>query len=406
MAGKRDSGGPLRRLRSLLSGLGVCCVGAGLLTLMSCGGSSNSSGPLVPLPNGQIGSLNYANGSLANCFVSDLAACSSTNYLGANPISALAAATISSANYLYWGDSAGNIDSASIPTNLTTYPSPVVCANTTATSGYKIRSLAVVPAASGPLLYATAQGVYSLPLLSSSGQCTNSSTAGTLISGTSNIPMSLAYNGSTNLVIGVTSSFQSYSCTTSSPICISHGKLTGLQDTSPQITAIASDPNYAIVYLLAIGTNNNRIYAYQVNSNGSLSYLTNYTGPELSSPQGLTLFQGNTGTQNYCTTGPCTFLDVTNTTNTTITQYVLTYSYSGTTPNGVSINQFNLAYYNCDLIAPKAIAAIPLMDPTTKLLNTPNVFVGEAGTQAGPCLGILSTGTYGNNVTAYTVNSE
>jgi hypothetical protein len=175
-------------------------------------------------------------------------------------------------------------------------------------------------------------------------------------------------------------------------------------DTSPQITAIASDPQYAIVYVLAIGVNTGRIYAYQVSSTGTLTYLTNYSGTELNAPSGLALFQGQKPTQNFCTIGPCTFMDVTNSGNTTITQYVLTYSYSGTTPNGVSINQFNNAYYNCDLVNPGPIAALPLPG-SSGTLNNPDVFVGERGLGTVPCLG-LTSGSFGNNITAYTVNNE
>ena len=176
-------------------------------------------------------------------------------------------------------------------------------------------------------------------------------------------------------------------------------------DTSPQITAIASDPQYAIVYVLAIGVNTGRIYAYQVSSTGTLTSLTNYSGTELNAPSGVALFNGNTMTQSFCTATPCTFMDVTNTGNTTITQYVVTYSYSGNTPNGVSINQFNNAYYNCDLVNPGPIAAIPLPASSGGPLNTPDVFVGERGPGTVPCLGLTSI-SFGNNITAYTVTNE
>ena len=377
----------------------ACCVGAGFLALVSCGGGSSSSGTPAPLPGSQTGSINYANTALANCFVSDTAACSTSP--GTNPISSLAAATINASNYLFWGDGAGNIESTSIPTTTTTLPSTLNnCFSPSL--GTKIRSLTVVSTATtGPLFYATTGGVSYIGLTGS--QCDHTKTATLTTITTSAF---LAFNSATSLVIGVTSTGLYYSCTsTATPTCTSQGTLPSLQDISPRITGIASDPSTSIVYLVSVGNTINRIYAYLVNSTGTLTYLTNYTGIELNSPAGITAFQGNTGTQSYCTTGPCTFLDVTNATNTTITQYVLNYSFSGSTPTGVAINQFNNAYFNCDLIAPTAIAAIPLPG-TSGSLNTPNVFVGEAGTQPGPCLGITSTGTYGNNVTAYTVEGE
>ena len=245
-------------------------------------------------------------------------------------------------------------------------------------------------------------GVYEGTLTPGTGACSSSS--GTLI--TSSYTGSLTYT--TGLVIGVTGGARYFSCSTgTSPSCsASPTPLPGLVDTSPRITAIASDPQYpTIVYVLAIGVNTGRIYAYQVGSGGTLTYLTNYSGTELNGPSGIALFEGKTGTQNFCTIGPCTFMDVTNAGNTTITQYVVTYSFSGNTPNGVSINQFNNAYYNCDLVNPGPIAAIPLPG-TSGTLNVPDVFVGERGMGTVPCLGLTSAGSFGNNITAYAVTNE
>ena len=368
------------------------------LLLASCGGSSNSSGPPPPLPNDQIGSISPTNNSLANCYISDTLACASAQTTGANPITALAAATIGSANFLYWGDGGGNISSTSpLPT---TPPSSTPSTCTSPSLSTKILSLAIVPSTSPPeLFYATSGGTYE-GALSSGGACPFSSSSGPL----ANAPAgSLAYKS--GFVIGVTGNAQYFVCTTvSSPTCANEGTLPGLVDTSPQITAIASDPQYAIVYVLAIGINTGRIYAYQVSSSGTLTYLSNYSGTELNAPSGVALFLGSNPTQNFCTIGSCTFMDVTNNGNTTITQYVVTYSFSGTTPNGVSINQFNNAYYNCDLVNPGPIAAIPL-PASSGTLNIPDVFVGEQGLGTVPCLGVTS-GSFGNNITAYTVKNE
>ena len=258
-----------------------------------------------------------------------------------------------------------------------------------------------MPSSTPPeLFYATSGGIYK-GALSSSGGCSSFTVSGPLANAPSG---ALAYKS--GFVIGVTGNAQYFVCTTvSSPICANEGTLPGLVDTSPQITAIASDPQYAIVYVLAIGVNTGRIYAYQVSSSGTLTSLTNYSGTELNAPSGVALFLGSNPTQNFCTIGSCTFMDVTNNGNTTITQYVVTYSFSGTTPNGVSINQFNNAYYNCDLVNPGPIAAIPL-PASSGTLNIPDVFVGEQGLGTVPCLGVTSGGSFGNNITAYTVKNE
>ena len=369
------------------------------LMVASCGGNSSSSGPPPPLPNDLTGSISPTNNTLANCYISDISACSS-NPTGTNPITALAAATIGSTNFLYWGDGGGDIYFYQNPTST---PPSLLSSNNCGSVSTKILSLAVVPSSSPPeLFYATSGGTFEASLPTTGG-CPTTSLPSTPLSNAG--AGSLAYNS--GFVIGVTGSAQYFSCTTAStPSCTSFGTLPGLVDTSPQITAIASDPQYAIVYVLAIGINTGRIYAYQVSSSGTLTYLTNYSGTELNAPSGLALFQGQKPTQNFCTIGPCTFMDVTNSGNTTITQYVLTYSYSGTTPNGVSINQFNNAYFNCDLVNPGPIAALPLPSSSSGTLNNPDVFVGERGLGTVPCLGVSQSGSFGNNITAYTVNNE
>ena len=381
-------------------------MGLGLLVLSACGGGSNSSGPPPPLPNGQTGSIVAAEPtSPANCYISDTAtvACSSTQIKGTNAITALAAATVGSTKVLYWGDNGRNIYYYSTPT-LTLPTSTNSC--TTATSS--ITSLAVVPSSSAPLLfYTTSGGIYEGTLTPSTGACQTTAFSAP-INSTSSMTGALAF--SNGLIVGVTPSATYFTCTTgSSPTCTSQGTLPGLVDTSPQITAIGADPQYSIVYVVAIGVNTSRIYFYQIGTNGVLTSIGNYTGTELINPSGIALFLGKTGTSNYCTIGPCTFMDVTNSGNTTVTQYVLTYTIPSTgTPTGVSVNQFNNAYYNCDLINPDAIAAFP--NTSSGTLNTPEVFVGENGissvSSSGPACFSLSSGSYGNNITAYTVKNE
>ena len=363
---------------------GAALLLAATLFLGGCSGNTNSSGPAAPLPTGQTGSIE-ATSNTGNCYVSDQqTVCSTTAPQGTTAITALTTLVSGSTNYLYLGDSAGNIYYATVSS--TTPPTPASCKTST-----KVLALA---ANSTALLYATSGGIASIP----SSSCSSSSTTLSLtITNTSG----LTYNTSAGEFVGVTSNAQYFTCSNTS--CTSPVTLPSLQDTSPNITAIASDPIQSIVYILSIGASTNRIYFYYVSGN-TLTYLGNYSGLELNYPSGVALFQGAYPTQNYCQTGPCTFMDVTNTGNSTITQYVVTYSGSGPSTS-VYVNQFNNAYFDCDLINSAAIASFPNYNQSTNHLPTPAVFVGEQGTSTAPCMGI-SSGTFGNNVTAYTVVGE
>ena len=366
---------------------GALLLLSGSLLLANCSGNSNSSGPAAPLPTGQTGSISAISANTGNCYISDANLCTTGSYKGANPITALATLVSGTTNYVYLGDGAGKIYYYD-PVTSTTPPTPTGCATTGST---KILALA---ASASTLLYATSGGLETF----TTPPCT---TGPTSISTTITNTSGLTYNTSTGEFIGVTSSNYYFTCSTTA--CTSPAVLPNLQDTSPNITAIASDPTLSIVYILSIGSSTNRIYYYYV-SGSTLTYLGNYSGIELNNPLGIALFQGYNPTQNYCTSGHCTFLDVTNTGNDTITQYVLTYSGSGA-QTSVSINQFNNAYFDCDMINSSAIAAFPTYG-SNNLLTQPNVFIGEQGTSYGPCLGLSSSTQYGNNVTAYTVVGE
>ena len=369
---------------------GAVLLLAAALFLGGCSGNTNSSGPAAPLPTGQTGSIEAANIASGNCYISDTSACSSSSsYTGTNSITALATLSSSGSNYLYLGDSAGGIYYATLtsttpPTSITTCLDPL--------AGTKILALA---ANSTVLLYATSGGISSItPTSWSSSTLEPITTSITNASG-------LTYNAPAGEFVGVTSNAYYFTCSSSGSPCQTPQRLPSLQDASPSITAIASDPTQSLVYVLAIGASTNRIYFYYVSGN-TLTYLGNYSGLELNYPSGVALFQGANPTQNFCTSAPCTFMDVTNTGNSTITQYVLTYSGSGA-QTSVSVNQFNNAYFDCDLIDSAAIAAFPNYG-SGNLLPTPDVFVGEQGLSSGPCMG--ATGTFGNNVTAYTVVGE
>ncbi|MGC8500530.1 MAG: hypothetical protein ACP5OS_05045 [Leptospirillia bacterium] len=358
---------------------------AGVLLLAACSGNTNSSGPAAPLPTGQTGSI-AALSNPGNCYISDPGTACSTPYKGTNSVTALATGVSGTTHTIYVGDSAGNLSAATVSS--TTPPTTI---QTCTAPGAKILAMA---SNGTTLLYATSGGI-------SSSSCTSTS-AGTNNSVTPSITTAsgLTYNASAGEFVGVTSNATSFTCTTAS--CTTPAPLSSLLDTSPNITAIASDPTQPIVYILSIGSSTNRIYSYYV-SGSTLTYLGNYSGTELNYPAGIALFQGANPTQNSCTSGSCTFMDVTNTGNATVTQYVLTYSGSGA-QTSVSINQFNNAYFDCDLINSAAIAAFPT--GTNNLLPQPDLFVGEQGTSYGSCMGTSSTLSYGNNVTAYTVTGE
>ena len=362
---------------------GAVLLLAATLFLGGCSGNTNSSGPAAPLPTGQIGSIEAVNLANGNCYVSDTASCSTNSSTGTSPITALATLVSSGTHYLYQGDGGGKIYYAQV--SGTALPSPTTC-SLSATS--PIQALAVSPTA---LIYSTSSGVYYNQIIP---PCTNSSPYSN-----SNITLTSGLAYAAGEFVGVTSNAQYFTCSTTS--CTSPTALPNLQDTNPNITAIATDPsNTSIVYILSQGSSTNRIYFYYV-SGSSLSYMGNYSGVELNYPSGIALFQGNNPTSNYCTTGSCTFMDVTNTGNSTITQYVLTYSGSGP-QTSVSVNQFNNAYFNCDLINSSAIAAFS----SAITYPNPSVFVGEQGKSTGPCFNITSGTTFGNNTTAYKIVGE
>ncbi len=299
----------------------------------------------------------------------------------------MAAVTYNSTNTLFLGDKNGNIYDATVTaTPTTTTP----CLSNAA--GSKILSLAVFPGTTpGPFFYATSGGVFSV------SSCSSSSTGSQTSVKTSAL---LTYSGASTTpeIVGMTTTGSYFTCT-ATPSCTTPTAIANLKGQT--VTAIASDPTYPVVY---VATSANGSYAIDIFSvsGTTLSYIGNYTGGELSAPTGIAALHGPNPAQNYCTqtTGGCNFLYIANAGDDAITQYVLTYSGPSNAPTGVSLNQFNAAYMGCDLFHPSSLAAIT--DPVT---GAPAVFMGEDGTSLGPCMGVAS-GTFGNNVTAYTARNE
>ncbi len=391
----RKAGAHFRKTTPLLLGV---LLGASFFSLAGCSSSSGFSGATTPLPTGQTGSLAALAAAPGNCYVSDSLPCSpSAASTGSKGITALATVTYGSSNALFLGDSNGDVYEAPVG-GASTLPSPSHCI--AAGSGSKILSLALIPTSTSPgtLFYATSSGVSTAAVTSSCGL-----TTGTPIT-TVTTPSLLAYNPSATVVIGATTAGTFFSCTiTPTPSCTSRGSLPNFPG-GATVKAIASDPQYAVVYVVTDSNGSDAISFYSVGSGGSsLTFIGSYTGSELNVPVAVSLFHGANPTQNTCTstTGGCNFMDVANGGNSSITQYVLTYSFSNGTPTGVSLTQFNAAYLECDIINPTSIAAIS--SPTS---GAPAVFAGENGTSFGECLGVTAGTPFGNNVTAYTATGE
>lgn len=366
------------------------------LLLSGCSGSTNFSGATPALPNGQTGSVVPLGAAPGNCYVSDTSTCSpTTGPQGPAKITALATVAYSSTNALFVGDATGNLSYVTVPTTSTPPSSPITCS----TGAGSILSLAMIPPTGSPppagtLFYATSTGVFETTSL-----CSSSVPAGI------STPSVLTYNSLTNQVVGVTTAGAYFTCSSTHPSCTAPVPLPNSQGATVQVTAIASDPHYPVVY---VTTSTNGSYAVNIYgvSGTTLSSLGSYSGGELSSPVGIATFHGPNPAQNYCTntTGGCNFLYVVNAGDNALTQYVLTYTLSsGGVPTGVSLNQFNGAYLGCDLFDPSALTAIAY-----PALGAPAVFLGENGTNFGPCMGVPSSSTpnFGNNVTAYTVMGE
>ena len=364
------------------------------LLLSGCSGSTNFSGSTPALPSGQTGSVVPLGAAPGDCYVSDTSSCSSTTGpKGTAKITALATVAYSSSNALFVGDADGNISYVTVPAT-SSPPTPTTCLKPTGS----IVSLAMIPGSSiptGTLFYATTNGVHDINITSS---CPGSG-SGTSTTVTS--PSVLTYNSFTTQIVGVTTTGASFTCT-SIPSCTTPVPLPNFQGTTVHVTAIASDPQYPVVYLTTSTNGSYAVNIYSV-SGSTLSFLGSYNGGELNAPEGIAVFHGPNPTQNYCTntTGGCYFLDVANAGDNALTQYVLTYTLSGNTPTGVSLNQYNGAYLGCELFDPAALAAI-----ANPALGAPAVFLGENGTSVGPCLGVGSGTSFGNNVTAYTVTGE
>ena len=363
--------------------------------LSGCSGATNFSGSTPALPTGQTGSVAPLGAAPGNCYVSDTSSCSTTTAsIGTAKITALTTVAYSSSNSLFVGDANGNISyvtvpaTSALPTTITTFISG---------SGSPVLSLALIPGTTTPgtLFYSSSAGV----TFETAGTTSCNSLSGSSGISTSSV---LTYNLSTSQIVGVTTAGAYFTCT-STPSCTSPVQLPNFQGATVHVTAIASDPQYPVVYVTTSTNGSYAVNIYSV-SGSTLSFLGSYNGGELNAPEGIAVFHGPNPTQNYCTntTNGCNFLDVANAGDNALTQYVLTYSLSSSgTPTGVSLNQYNGAYTGCDLFAPKALAAI-----ANPALGAPAVFLGEDGTSIGPCLGVGSGTPFGNNVTAYTVTGE
>lgn len=367
------------------------------LLLSGCSGSTNFSGSTPALPSGQTGSVVPLGAAPGNCYLSGAASrittCSPSAPLGTSGITALATVAYSSSNALFVGEANGNI---SYVTVLATSAPPTTISSCITGSGSPVLSLALIPGSTTPgiLFYATSQGVFDL----NTSSCPSSGTGTSTPITSSSV---LTYNPPTSQIVGVTTAGDSFTCS-SAPSCTTPVPLPNFQGATVHVTAIASDPQYPVVYVTTSRNGSYAVNIYSV-SGPTFSFLGSYNGGELSAPAAIAVFHGPNPTQNYCTntTGGCNFLDVANAGDNALTQYVLTYTLSGNVPTGVSLNQYNGAYLGCEFFDPGALAAI-----ANPAVGAPAVFLGENGTSLGPCLGVSSGTSFGNNVTAYTVMGE
>ena len=218
-------------------------------------------------------------------------------------------------------------------------------------------------------------------------------------------------NGSTSYVYGITStgSYFSFQAGTT-PSSLSLQALPSGLPSTVNITAITAD-KYGYLYVTDTANPNGNpgsIYVFYSN-NGTLQLIATFnTGNfnDLNNPTAITTYVGNNPSQQYCTTGQCEFIEVANG-NGNIMQLIMPVpGFAGANPS-ISLNEFNAPYANCEVYNTGAMTSFPDATLTGIAGNTvPYVYIGQNGTKTGPCLGVISTNTFGNSVTAYLSKGE
>lgn len=150
---------------------------------------------------------------------------------------------------------------------------------------------------------------------------------------------------------------------------------------------------------------NSAIYTYYA-SNGTLTRIngTLSGNVDVTNPKAITTVYAPNPTSTGCTTGSCEFLYVTNYSQ-AVVQLALSISGSGTSFS-VGYTEFNAPYTDCEIINPLSMTSFVNVDTTSNPLQAPWVFIGQNGTVSGPCQGLSSGTTFGNNVTSYNLTGE
>lgn len=372
----------------------AACQGG--VTPGSPGVSGGTSGTSV-LPSGQAGSLNLFSSNKAGCYLfsGEMGACNNPP-LGLNQTTALSTTLVGSTPYVVTGDNSGNILTYSPNSTGGTYnnecPRP---------SG-PITGLAVYSNGSVVDVYASEGGYIFL----------NTDNSGTICAGATNtinsspltgtiVGLANSDNGSADYMYGITQAGQYFSTLAGSSTMSTLLSLPGIPGTVT-LTSVTSD-KWGYVYVTDTA-NGGAIYVFYSNA-GALQLIKTITSADISSPIAITTFVASNGTQTYCTTGPCEFIDIANS-NGTVVQLVMTPpGFAGV--NGViNPNEFNVTYTGCEVQTIGAMTSFP--DTTLAGIAgvVPYVFMGQNGTKQGPCLGVVAGDTFGLDVTAYTSLGE
>ncbi|MHB1286846.1 MAG: hypothetical protein ACYCYP_09870 [Leptospirales bacterium] len=385
----------MKRIRRLL---GDTLTAAALCAIFACSGNTNTTGPAPPLPTGQNGSLNLYTTTNAGCYVSD-------NIVCAAPPSGTAAVTAlgtdyvsSSASYLLVGDKAGKVTAWT--TNGTNPPAttPTPCNSGVSTPITGVA--AYINGTTNDVYFVTGTTLY-LNTGTSSSPCPTT-TANTVTTPLPSGTVGLVVSG--NTVYGITSTRQYFSVTGGATTLLSNNQSLPNIPSTASIGGVTADHN-GIIFVTDHA--NSAIYAfYADNTTGTLTLIngTLSGNADISNPKAITTVYALNATQNYCTTGPCEFLYVTNYSN-AIAQFVISVNANGAS-SSVGYNEFNAPYYQCEIINPIAMTSFSNAGAESGIGNTgsatvPYVYLGQNGTTSGPCFTVGSTATFGNGVTAY-----
>jgi hypothetical protein len=385
-----------------------------LIAIVGACSSGNSTGPAAPLPTGQTGSIYLytptTSGVEAGCYVeSGGSTCATASpFTGPYAVTSLATEVVSSSTlYLFVGDANGQVNAWTV-TNLNTASAKSACF--TSALGTSITGIATYYSGSTSYVY-SATGAGSIYLSHGTAPCTTTNTSiGTVSVGSSKvIGLATSNNNSTVYVYGMTSTGQYFSISAGSSTVSSLQTLPNIPS-SVSLTSVASD-KYGYLYVTDSANPSSlpgSIYVFYSN-NGTLQNIATFnTGNfnDLNNPIAITTYVGSNASQTYCTTGPCEFIEVANG-NGNIMQLIMNVPGFSGAGASISPNEFNAPYANCEIINAGAMTSFPDATLTGIGGNTvPYVYIGQNGTKAGPCMGVLSSERFGNGVTAYLANGE